>query len=297
MKVAILMGGTSTEREVSLRTGTAVEKACSAIGFQTILVLYDGDIQKVITDLQSADLVFIALHGGEGENGTIQACLQTFGIPFTGSGVLSSAICMNKHVSKIVVRHGGFRTPDWTLVHSIDEILNHDNYTFPIVVKPNDQGSTIGLSIVQVQSEFSSAAERAFLHGIDVILEQYIHGHELTVSIVGEKVLPIVKITPSHELYDYECKYTEGMSAYECPAKLSSKLTKEIQQTAKKIFQILGCENYGRVDFLLDTDEVLWFLEVNTLPGMTKTSLVPKAFKAAGGSFEELIKIIIEEND
>jgi D-alanine-D-alanine ligase len=119
----------------------------------------------------------------------------------------------------------------------------------------------------------------------------------LTVSIVGEQVFPIVDIRPSHELYDYECKYTEGMSTYECPAKLPSKLTKEIQQTAKKIFQILGCKNYGRIDFLLDTDGESWFLEVNTLPGMTKTSLVPKAFKAAGGSFEELIKRIIEETE
>ena len=297
MKIAILMGGTSAEREVSLSTGTAVEKACSAMGFKTISVLYDGDFQKVVTDLQSADLVFIALHGGQGEDGTIQACLQTYGIPFTGSGMLSSSICMNKHVSKMIVRQGGFVTPDWTLVHSIDEISHHDNFTYPIVVKPNEQGSTVGLSIVHDQSELSSALKLAFLHGKEVIVEQYIQGRELTVSIVGEQVFPIVDIRPSHELYDYECKYTEGMSTYECPAKLPSKLTKEIQQTAKKIFQILGCKNYGRIDFLLDTDGESWFLEVNTLPGMTKTSLVPKAFKAAGGSFEELIKRIIEETD
>ena len=171
----------------------------------------------------------------------------------------------------MIVRQGGFVTPDWTLVHSIDEISHHDNVTYPIVVKPNEQGSTVGLSIVHDQSELSSALELAFLHGKEVIVEQYIQGRELTVSIVGEQVFPIVDIRPSHELYDYECKYTEGMSTYECPAKLPFKLTKEIQQTAKKIFQILECKNYGRIDFLLDTEGESWFLEVNRSEILEKT--------------------------
>jgi len=293
MNVAILMGGTSTEQEISISTGTAVTKACEQLNYRVASVKLNDSIESVLPQLRKMDIVFNALHGGEGENGDIQRCLDKENIVYTGSGPEASALCMNKHLSKKIVSDAGFDTPDWHLINPSDDIPK--NLTFPVVVKPNDQGSTVGLSIVHTEDTLIPAIARAGVYSDEIMLETFIPGREITVAIVGKDVFPIVEIIPSHELYDYECKYTSGMSRYECPAKIPEALTNQIQNDALRMYEALNCTGYGRVDFRFDDDRRYWFLEMNTLPGMTDTSLVPKAYTAAGGTFSELIKQIITE--
>ena len=295
MKIGVLSGGFSLEREISLRTGSAVTKALKKLGHEVVPLVYQDDLQPFIPQLKSLDLVFNALHGGAGEDGTVQGFLTTLGIPYTGSGSLSSGLCMNKHLSKLVVRYNHLPTPDWDLATPASTPGTSFDFGYPVVVKPNDQGSTIGVSIVNRPEDLSAALEAAQKLSPEVLIEKYIAGRELTVAIVGEDVFPIVEIEPSHECYDYACKYEAGMSKYSCPAELDSERTREIQEIALKIYRLLGCAHYGRVDFRLDEDQRPWFLELNTLPGMTDTSLVPKAARAKGLSFEQLIERIIQE--
>nr|MCS5652515.1 ATP-grasp domain-containing protein [Candidatus Neomarinimicrobiota bacterium] len=203
----------------------------------------------------------------------------------------ASELCMDKSRSKAVARNLGVKTADWELLHHVYETYS---IGLPFVVKPNTQGSTVGLTVVHNKNEIKPAIKDAFVHGKSVMIEKYINGRELTVTVLGGKAYPIVEIQPSHNLYDYECKYTPGMSKYICPADLSPKLTNKIKRDTENIFKGLGCEVYGRADYLLADDGQYFFLEMNTLPGMTDTSLVPKAVAAEGLSFEKLVKKIIE---
>ena len=198
---------------------------------------------------------------------------------------------MDKAKSKEIARRLGIRTPDWELLTSSRV---KPSLSLPFVVKPNDQGSTVGLSVVREISQIEPAIQEAFNHGHTALIETYIHGRELTVTILDNKGYPIVEIKPSHELYDYECKYTPGLSHYVCPAEIPDELAKNIQKDTEMIFRELDCSVYGRADYLLDENGQYYFLEVNTLPGMTATSLVPKSVNATGMSFEKLIKSIIE---
>jgi D-alanine-D-alanine ligase len=291
MKVGVLKGGPSEERDVSLSSGKAVAEACRANGFDTTEFPFHFDHRKLLHILKKQDIVFNALHGGIGENGKIQAWMNENGIPNTGSGPESSALCMDKEKSKSIATRNNIPTPKWEMLLSTDE---RSTLPIPFVVKPNDQGSTVGLTIVHNESEIVPAIIEAFAHGDLVMVEEYIHGRELTVTVLGDKAYPIVEIRPSHELYDYECKYTPGMSQYICPAEIPEKLTKSIQHDTELIFKALGCDVYARADYLLDENGQYYFLEMNTLPGMTSTSLVPKSVKATGMSFDELIKKIIE---
>ncbi len=293
MKIAVLMGSNSPEREISLKTGKAVEKALFEMSYEVECIEFTDDLESAISNLIICDLVFNALHGGIGENGTVQGFLECIKIPYTGSGVSASSICMNKHLSKSIVSKLGFNTPDWKLINKKMEIPKME--IFPVIVKPNRLGSTLGLTLVENQMEIKKAVETAFEYDKDVLVETYIRGRELTVSIVGEKILPIVEIIPSNDLYDYECKYSQGMSTYICSPELPNNLTEEINETGKKIYDQLGCSNYGRIDFLLDEKNTPWFLEVNTLPGMTDTSLVPMAANEIGWSFDFLIEKIVKE--
>jgi len=295
MKIAVLMGGTSDERAISMKTGAAVVAALKNLNHETFPLVLEETIQPLIPTLEKVDLVFNGLHGGRGENGVISGFLEALGISYTGSNHETSAVCMNKHLSKMLVKRGGFNTPRWTHVETLASIPSLSSFTFPLVIKPNNQGSTIGLSIVHDPSEVESALALALKYGSSVMVEEYIAGREITVSVVGDEVLPIVEIVPSHELYDYSCKYEKGLSQYFCPADIPPAVTNQIQAEAMKIFQLLGCRHYGRVDFRLSDDNQTWFLETNTLPGMTETSLVPKAAQAAGYSFDTLIEKIIEE--
>ena len=291
MRVGVLMGGPSEERDVSLTTGNAVAEACRRNGYETTEYPFHFDHRKLLDKLKKQDIIFNALHGGIGENGKIQAWMNENGIPNTGSGPESSALCMDKEKSKSIATRNNIPTPKWEMLFSTDE---RSTLPIPFVVKPNDQGSTVGLTIVHNESEIVPAIIEAFAHGDLVMVEEYIHGRELTVTVLGDKAYPIVEIRPSHELYDYECKYTPGMSQYICPAEIPEKLTKSIQHDTELIFKALGCDVYSRADYLLDENGQYYFLEMNTLPGMTSTSLVPKSVKATGMSFDELIKKIIE---
>ena len=285
------MGGPSEECEVSKATGAAVSVACRSLGYDLLKLSFQDNYEALLPKLKNADIVFNALHGGMGENGEIQAWMEGNLIIYTGSGPEASELCMDKSRSKAVARNLGVKTADWELLHHVYET---HSIGLPFVVKPNTQGSTVGLTVVHHKNEIKPAIKDAFAHGKSVMIEKYINGRELTVTVLGGRAYPIVEIQPSHDLYDYECKYTPGMSKYICPADLSPKLTNKIKRDTENIFKGLGCEVYGRADYLLADDGQYFFLEMNTLPGMTDTSLVPKAAAAEGLSFEKLVKKIIE---
>jgi D-alanine-D-alanine ligase len=291
-KIAVLMGGPGEEREISLQSGKAIQLALEAIGYNVLGITMENKLGDIISDLHSVDLVFLGLHGSIGENGTIQGFLESLGVKYTGSDPLSSAICMDKNISKIIARDSKVNTPNWEIVTRGQTIIG-DNSEYPLVIKPNDQGSTVGLTIVHDESELGPALNLAFNYSSGVMVEQFIEGRELTVTLIGGKALPVCEIIPSHELYDYECKYTSGMSKYVCPADIDLDLTKRVQEITERLFDVLKCRHYSRADFRLDDEDNLWFLEMNTLPGMTDTSLAPMAAKAAGFSFNDLIDRIV----
>ena len=324
------MGGTSAERDVSLASGEAIVQALRAKGHKVIpidsalgkkFLSYDTkflpegvgteppdvkDLEKKggeLTlktlesfELNDVDVVFLALHGGSGEDGTIQALLDLAGKPYTGSGMLASALAMDKAMSKKIFEYSGILTPKWFLVETSDstdistiEKQAEDVLGFPLVIKPNNQGSTVGFSLIENRDDLKEGIERARKFSDKILFEEYIPGRELTVGILDDQALPVIEIVPEHGIYDYECKYTTGKSRYICPADLPKDKTKEIQEIGLKAFKALGCEDYARVDFRHSPDEKFYCLEVNSLPGMTATSLVPKAAKAMGVDFPELV--------
>ena len=296
MKVSVLMGGTSAERAVSLKTGKAVMDACLELGYETTPVDFVGDYSSILNDLKYSDIVFNALHGTVGEDGTIQYWLDGNNINYTGSGSYSSRLCMNKNESKKIVRKNNYLTPSWSTINNnnvkiADEIIK--SVEFPCIVKPNAQGSTFGLSIVNDNNELMEAIKLAGKYDDTSLIEEYIIGREITVGILGDKALPIVEIIPNHQIYDYECKYSPGMTQYLCPADIAFNKEKQIKEDSEKIFKLLGCSGYGRLDFLLDRKGRHFFLEINTLPGMTSTSLLPIAADKSGKSFTELVDTIL----
>ena len=330
MKIVVLMGGDSSEREVSLVSGDQIAKALSENGHEVIkmdptatrqeqtelnktdrhwigiqypeyndLPLHHGALYAkniLIIKRLRADVVFNALHGGKGENGIVQGMLDAAELRYTGSGRIASTLAMEKDISKQFFRNAQLPTPKGFVLERAEASLKQSKkLEFPLIVKPNDQGSTIGLFIVKNENEMKDAVAKAFKFSSKVIVEEYIPGREVTVSILKERALPIVEINPQHGLYDYECKYKQGMSSYTVPAEIDAQLTQKIQNLALKAHQILGCKGYSRVDFRLTEGGNPYILEVNTLPGMTGTSLVPKAAQAAGINFNDLVESIVEE--
>ena len=296
MKVSVLMGGTSAERGVSLKTGKAVMNACLELGYEATPVDFNGDYSSILNDLKYSDIVFNALHGTVGEDGTIQSWLDENNISYTGSDSNSSRLCMNKNESKKIVSEKNHLTPSWSFIDNndlklVDEAIK--SVQFPCIVKPNSQGSTFGLSIVHNYNELLKAIRLSGKYDNASLIEEYIIGREITVGILGGRALPIVEIIPDHQLYDYECKYEPGMSQYVCPAEIGFNKGKKIMEDSEKIFKLLGCDGYGRLDFLLDQNGAYFFLEINTLPGMTSTSLLPIAARKAGKSFVQLVDDII----
>jgi len=333
MKVLVLMGGISLERDVSLASGAAITSALKKNGHEVIAIdsaegsrYLEESVKRIavdiktsppniaqlahydrlqnlklanLEDLSKVDAVFLAFHGGAGEDGTIQALLDLTGRKYTGSGMLASALAMNKAISKRLFERDSIPTPDWMLIrkHDYDDDLLEsvkDDFPPPVIVKPNDQGSTVGLTLVESMEDYRKAMDAAFEVSKEALVESYIEGRELTAAVLDGEPLPIVEILPKNKLYDYECKYTEGKCAYECPANIPLATTLRIQELGIKAFNALNCKGYARVDFRMDKKGDLYCLEVNTLPGMTKTSLVPKAAKAAGIQFEELIERILK---
>jgi len=295
MKIGLLVGGNSAERDVSLSSGKAIFKALESLGNSVIILDTINGIRDLEDKIMSVDLIFNGLHGGDGENGNVAAFLESLDVVFTGSDQESSKICMNKDLSKKIVFEKGILTPKWITSHSLPGQSELEDLGLPIIVKPNDQGSTIGLSIVKNINELSGAYNNALKHADSIIFESFIHGREITVPVIGSSAFSIVEIVPRNDLYDYECKYTPGMSEYFCPANLEIRLSEKIKNIALKIHKILKCRHYSRVDFLLDDNNKLWFLEINTLPGMTETSLLPKSLSADGYNFTDVIQMIIDE--
>ena len=291
LKVGVLMGGTSEEREVSISTGKAVVEACIDNGYIATKFVFTDSYKKHLKNLKTQNIIFNALHGGIGENGKIQAWLDKNKIKYTGSGSIASSLCMDKAKSKEIAKENGIETPDWQLIEKANQEVK---ISLPFVVKPNDQGSTVGLSIVKNDKFIQPAIDKAFQHGDKVIIEQYIWGRELTIPIIDEDAYPIVEISPTNNYYDYECKYTPGMSEYSCPANLDQNLVEKIESNTMVLFQNFDCSVYARADYILDKSGVPYFLEMNTLPGMTSTSLVPKSAYARGQSFKKLISNIIK---
>jgi len=327
MKITVLMGGTSSERNVSLASGIRIVQALRSRGHQvtaldpargvisaaeerelstgkvgteppsleTLSKFAEGAFLPNLTsmkEVKDADVAFLALHGGQGEDGTIQALLDMANVKYTGSGHLSSALAMDKDLSKKLFRSEDVKTADWLMapvtVEQVEGMLG-----LPVVVKPSKQGSTVGLSLVKKREDIAKAIEEASKYDDEVMVESFVPGRELTVGILGDVALPVGEILPKHEIYDYECKYTAGMATEEFPAKLSPEATEKVQQQALAAFRALKLRGYARIDFRLTSEGEFYCLEANTMPGMTELSLIPQGAAAMGISFPELCERIV----
>jgi D-alanine-D-alanine ligase len=293
-RVAVLFGGRSAEREVSLKSGAAVLAALQRSGVDAYP--FDPAVQNLQALVDDGfDRVFIALHGRFGEDGTVQGALELLGIPYTGSGVLASALGMDKWRTKLVWQASGLPVPDYALLdQQSDWQAVVKQLGLPLFVKPANEGSSVGISKVKELSELPAAFRNALSHDKLVLAESNIGGGEYTVAILGEQALPVIKIEPANEFYDYEAKYLRNDTRYLCPSGLSVAQEAEMQRLAKRSFALIGGQGWGRVDFLMDEAGRPYLLEVNTSPGMTDHSLVPMAARQAGMSFEQLVLRILE---
>jgi D-alanine-D-alanine ligase len=293
-KVAVLMGGRSAEREISLLSGTAVLEALRRQGVDAHA--FDPSKQPLEDLLREGFArAYIALHGRYGEDGTVQGALELMGLPYTGSGVLASALAMDKWRTKLIWQAVGVPTPRYALLDASSNLdATARDLGLPLIVKPAREGSTIGLSKVVQAAEFPAAYRRAAEHDALVLAEEFIEGVELTAAILGDATLPLVRIQPASGLYDYHAKYFSDETGYFCPSGLPPKEERAIQELALKAYRIVGCQGWGRVDVIRTATGQPYFLEVNTSPGMTSHSLVPMAAKEAGLSFDALAVRILE---
>jgi len=333
VKITVLMGGASAERNVSLASGLRIAAALRSRGHEVTAFdpsrgVIDAVAEKELSErgvgveppsleslarttggsflpaletypeVAGADVVFLALHGGQGEDGTLQALLDMAHVTYTGSGHLASALAMDKDLSKKLFRAAGVETADWLMAPaSIDEV--EKKLGLPVVVKPSKQGSTVGLTVVKERDQFETAVAEAWQFDDEVMIERFIPGRELTVGILGDLALPAGEIKPKHEIYDYECKYTAGMAEEEFPAKLTPAQTIRIQQQALAAFRALKLGGCARIDFRLASSDdgggegKFYCLEANTLPGMTALSLIPQGAAAMGMSFADLCERIV----
>nr|WP_092068205.1 D-alanine--D-alanine ligase [Dendrosporobacter quercicolus]NSL46998.1 D-alanine--D-alanine ligase [Dendrosporobacter quercicolus DSM 1736]SDL72023.1 D-alanine-D-alanine ligase [Dendrosporobacter quercicolus] len=300
-KIAVLMGGPSDEREVSLNTGNAILQALREKGYQAIgLDLIPQQLFEQLKEHQ-IEVVFNAIHGKYGEDGAVQGALELIGIPYTGSGLMASAVAMDKAVSKRLFLAAGIPTPRSRLYRkTVDkqkifgEILAE--FSIPVVVKSSAQGSSIGVTIVEEENQLLPAIDQAFDYSNDLLVEQFIDGREVTVAVWGDsqpQALPMIEIVPHSGRYDYRSKYTKGATDYIIPARLDERTASQVQQAAVSAFTVLGCRGIARVDIMIDRSNNPYVLEVNTIPGMTATSLVPKSAAAAGISFADLCERLL----
>jgi len=302
-KVLILMGGESQEREVSLRSGRAVHKALLNIGYEAVTLDFTRESLHKVIEIHP-DVVFIALHGKKGEDGTVQGFLDLLDIPYTGSGVAASAICMNKILSKKMFSFENIPTADYMILdkHFLDEAEVNidaliDNMGLPMVIKAATQGSSIGTFIVRKREMIEKAIRDALTFDSEVLAEKFIDGVEITASVIGNQtavVLPLIEITAVNEFYDYESKYTPGMCSHIIPARIDQSASKEIEQIAARTYEAFHCRGFARIDLIVDKKGDPYVLEVNTVPGMTEMSLVPDAARAAGMEFEQLVDHLVK---
>ena len=276
LRIAVVMGGESTEREVSLMTGREMAKNLDREKYEVVEIELPKDLNKITKEI---DVALLALHGKGGEDGVIQGYLETLGIKYTGCGVLASAIGMDKKI---------FRK----LAVAEDLLMAKETISVPCVVKPVDGGSSVGVTIVKKEEDFEKSINEAKKYSNEVIVEEYIEGVEVSCGILGDQVLPIIEIVPKKEFFDYEAKYGDGMSEEICPARLSEEVTKKVQAETKRVFRMISGRGYSRVDFIIK-DNVPYLLEINTLPGMTQNSLIPKEAAVAGISYQQLLDKII----
>lgn len=298
IKIGVIAGGISAEREVSLSTGEGVYQALQGLGYKATFI----DFKNSPEDISDIDAAFIALHGKYGEDGTVQGLLELLKIPYTGSGVLASAIAMDKIFSKKIFCDEDILTPSYEQADS-ESLLDMDKTKsqilrkigYPVIVKPNRGGSTIGVTRVYDENGIEQAIKNALVYDRKALIEKYIHGKLLTVSIIGDKPisLPVIEIKPKSGFYDYQAKYTAGYTDYIVPAELKEKTSAEVSGIARHCYESLDCSGYARIDFILGEDEKIYALEANTIPGMTPTSLVPKAAAASGISYDLLVEIIL----
>ena len=301
INLALLSGGISSEREVSINSGNQVYEALDKAKYNIRRYDPKTDLEQLVADAVRTDAALIILHGPYGEDGTVQGLLDLLHIPFQGSGVLGSALAMNKAASKQLYEKSGIPTPAYVILEAGDHIDAADCLSqigLPMVVKPVVGGSSVGMSIVRAESEFRAAVDRAFAEDNAVMLEAYIKGIELTGGVIGNReleALPLIEIVPdeAHAFFDYEAKYTAGVTQEICPARVDQKITRAAQEYAKKAHQALFCRGYSRTDMILQ-DQELFVLETNTIPGMTATSLLPQAAKVGGMSFSQLLDRLIE---
>lgn len=300
--VAVVMGGPSAEREVSLNTGAAIANALREYGYTNVVEI-DLDPRNFGKQLaeSKAEVVFNAVHGLYGEDGRLQTLLEIREMPYTGSGMIPSVSCMDKVITKRMLRDAGISTPACLIVNKKESSIKEkilQRFSLPVVIKPASQGSSIGVEIVKEENQLDEALANAFKYSRDILVEEFIGGKELTVSMMqkdGEVVaLPVIHIAPHSGTYDYHSKYTKGATEYICPADLDEETTKKVQEISKQAYEVLGCSGVARADVMLDEEGNGYVLEINTVPGMTATSLVPKAAAAAGISFPELCNIILQ---
>jgi D-alanine-D-alanine ligase len=302
-RVAVLKGGRSLERQVSLRSGARVEDALERLGHEVVPVDVGHDLVARLREARP-DVAFVALHGRDGEDGTVQELLEVLDVPYTASGVSACMRCADKVVAKHAMRDAGLPTPDFyafteTAFKELGaaEALGaiEERLAFPIVVKPADQGSALGIKFARTAADVPGAIVAAFSYSGKVMLERHVHGRELAVSVLGEEALPVVEAVPREEdFYDFSARYTIGRTTFVCPAQLDDGVTDRAQALALEVFRLLGCRGFARVDLILDAESgELQVLETNAIPGLTETSLLPQAAEAAGIGFDELVERVV----
>jgi D-alanine-D-alanine ligase len=296
-KVAVLLGGNSAERAVSLNSGTAVLAALQQAGVDAhALDPAAGGFPGTLT-AGGFDRVFIALHGRGGEDGVMQGLLEAIGMPYTGSGVLGSALCMDKLRTKQLWRSAGIPTPDFAVLRSLDEArAMADTLRYPLIVKPAHEGSSIGINKVDTAAALPAAWQAAAQYDGNVLAEQWVTGAEYTAGVLGTTPLPLIRLETPHVFYDYDAKYHASTTRYLIPCGLSQAQELSLQQQAVAAFGVVGATGWGRVDFMLDAQGQPWFIEVNTVPGLTDHSLVPMAARASGLDFTQLVLRILDSS-
>ena len=292
-RIGILAGGPSSEREISLKSGKAVFEALKNKGCDVIFLDIEKDVYKSVKE-SKISVAFIALHGRFGEDGTVQRILEDMNMPFTGSEVFASRAALDKILSKEIFKKNAIPIAEYAVFEK-NKINNLNSLKFPLVVKPQNEGSSIGLSIVEKEGDLEGALTRAYAYDDLVLVEEFIKGKELTVGILGDEALPVIQIVPGGSAcYDFQAKYNNPETKYIVPAPIAKAKYKKAQKLALAAHNSLGCKAFSRVDIMLDNDGGLYVLEVNTIPGLTSRSLLPKAAAAAGISFEELCIKLIE---
>jgi len=293
-KVAVLMGGNAAEREVSLRSGTAVTQAFIDQGINAVSedVTNINDLQRISKEY---DRAFIALHGRWGEDGVVQAILDDLGLPYTGSGMAASAVAMDKLRTKWMWMGAGLPTPGFIWVSDIMPLdIEEFDLPFPVIVKPSHEGSSIGMRKVYDKPSLLEAVNYAREFDSEVLIEQWVTGREFTGAVLNNQALPLIELKTTHDFYDFDAKYKANDTQYICPCGLDSETEKDIQELILQAFHVLGSKGWGRVDLMLDEDDQAWLIELNSVPGMTDHSLVPMSAKAAGVSFEQLVVEILK---